>query len=126
MAVRSRKIHESTRLPAHLGTVGSAETQEMPQVGDLTRRLGDRNSSFFLREEKERQARSRKTGDKRQRGDVTTPGTTAKKPEDSQKPPCHGQVYHGKCNRDGCGYDHNAGRCAAFKAANPDRPPARV
>ena len=88
--------------------------------------LREFESSQKAREDKERQARSRKTGDKRQRGDVTTPGTTAKKPEDSQKPPCHGQVYHGKCNRDGCGYDHNAGRCAAFKAANPDKPPARV
>jgi hypothetical protein len=88
--------------------------------------LREFESSQKAREEKERQARSRKTGEKRQRGDVTTPGTTAKKPEDSQKPPCHGQVYHGKCNRDGCGYDHNAGRCAAFKAANPDKPPARV
>ena len=86
--------------------------------------LREFEASQKAREDKDRQARNRKAGDKHPR-DVATPGT-AKKPEDGQKPPCHGQVYHGKCNKDGCGYDHNTGRCAAFKAAHPDKPPARV
>jgi hypothetical protein len=35
-------------------------------------------------------------------------------------------VYHGVCKKEGCRFDHDAGRCAAFKAEHPNGPPARA
>ena len=46
-----------------------------------------------------------------------------RKPEDSSRPPCHGQVYSQKCNKEGCTFDHHAGRCEAYRTKHPDGPP---
>ena len=46
-----------------------------------------------------------------------------RKPEDSSRPPCHGQVYSQKCNKEGCTFDHHAGRCEAYRTKYPDGPP---
>ena len=44
---------------------------------------------------------------------------------DASRPPFHGIAYSGVCNRQGCTYDHHAGRCQAFKEANPEGPPRK-
>lgn len=49
-----------------------------------------------------------------------------KKHVDAGAAPCHGQVYHGVCNKEGCRFDHDPGRCAAFKAEHPSGPPRRA
>ena len=49
-----------------------------------------------------------------------------KKHTDANAAPCHGQVYHGVCKKEGCRFDHDAGRCAAFKAEHPNGPPSRA
>ena len=58
-------------------------------------------------------------------GDVLTPRGGGKKKMDASAAPCHGVVYHGTCNKEGCNFDHDPGRCAAFKEKHPDGPPQR-
>ena len=56
---------------------------------------------------------------------VTVPGTgtATAKPEDPTKAVCHGVAYSGVCRRDGCTFDHNKERCAAFKQRHPNGKP---
>ena len=49
----------------------------------------------------------------------------SKKKMDATCAPCHGIVYHGSCKKPDCPFDHDEGRCKAFKEAHPDGPPAR-
>ena len=66
-------------------------------------------------------------GKSKETGGGTSGGAAKKqKREDASAAPCHGQVYHGFCKRAECSFDHNAGRCAAFKKKNPDGPPPRA
>lgn len=59
-------------------------------------------------------------------GTAEAQGTPKKvKREDAGAPPCHGQVYRGRCNKSNCQFDHNAARCEAFKKKNPDGPPTK-
>ena len=62
------------------------------------------------------------------KGGGTTPQPqpkVAKKTVDKDRPPCHGIAYNGVCKKEACGFDHHAGRCKAFKEANPDGPPQK-
>ena len=53
-------------------------------------------------------------------------GASPVKKVDANAGPCHGEVYHGRCGKSSCPFDHDPGRVAAFKAKYPDKPPSRA
>ena len=77
-----------------------------------------------LEQARRQQQAPRQPGEKHKGGDMATPASAKKtKKEDANAQPCHGQVYHGTCRKPGCQYDHNAGRCEAYRKKYPDGPP---
>ena len=54
---------------------------------------------------------------------ATPRGGSKMKRIDASAAPCHGMVYHGVCNKENCNFDHDPGRCAAFKEKHPAGPP---
>jgi chorismate mutase len=74
--------------------------------------------------EQARRQQSRQTGEKTKGPEAHGTQKKARR-EDSNVPPCHGQVYHGRCSKTGCQFDHNAARCDAYKKKHPDGPPTK-
>ena len=113
----------------------SAATTELAQHWPTMLEPVPAEKLAFEREQKAREAKDRQEGEKK-RGKRVRPGPGAAPPgsgapkrtpegqyDDDKRSPCHGIVYHGRCNKGAeCKYDHNATRCAAFRAAHPDRP----
>ena len=101
-----------------------------PSDEELASFENEKRTKATANERQNRELAERRAGEKARRDAVAriagiVPGTVVKKPEDPNRPPCHGVAYSGICRRDGCTFDHNKERCAAFKAKNPSGAPGK-